>query len=685
MRLRQAIDCSVVLLAIVAGCARPAPPPPPPAPPPVQPPPPPLVVTSADLDTLGEILRLEDRREFVRVRFEAWARSSSPLVRAHAALGAGRIGERAAGPLLIRLLEDPDSAVQANVAFSLGELGDTSAASVQALAQAAQTALGSLAIEAVAALGRLAAPAGITALEALLNDARVAPLVRREALLAVWRFPRRTHTLELLLPFMADASEETRWRAVYALTRGSPDPRAVPYLIQWLKDPAPLVRALAARGLRAASADSAGQRSQAMSALAQALTDAHPHVRINAARALASYRDAAQVSALTALLRDSDGNVVLATAEVLGDFSLAAYELRTLVGDTARPLSVRSAALQTLMRSEPASALALARGWLTSPHFLQRLYAVRALAAARNQPVREDLRRAAGDADARVQAAALAALADDTLSAPHALFIEKLVHRDAGVRAAALRGLQRRRHPADQELFLQAYAQALRDTQRVAALAAVDALGELSRRNVPVARSFFLRFRKPTDPLLHQRVIDRLGPGEWGSAKPIETGRNAGFYRLAAHRFLHPDSASVLPRVRIRTAAGVIELELFPQEAPLTVLNFLTLAERGYFNNGRWHRVVPNFVLQDGDPRGDGSGGPGFAIRDEINRLRYDRGTLGMALSGPDTGGSQWFITHAPQPHLDGGYTIFGRVVDGMDVADRVVQDDPILSIEVVR
>jgi cyclophilin family peptidyl-prolyl cis-trans isomerase len=167
--------------------------------------------------------------------------------------------------------------------------------------------------------------------------------------------------------------------------------------------------------------------------------------------------------------------------------------------------------------------------------------------------------------------------------------------------------------------------------------------------------------------------------------KPIETGRNPEYYRAGAHRFWASDSSCARPRVRIRTAPGDIVIELDPQEAPLTVLSFLVLVERGYFNGSRWHRVVPNFVLQDGESRGDGNGGPGYTIRDEINRLRYGRGTLGMALSGPDTGGSQFFITHSPQPHLDGGYTIFGRVVEGMQIADRVTLDDPIITIEVIR
>jgi cyclophilin family peptidyl-prolyl cis-trans isomerase len=98
-----------------------------------------------------------------------------------------------------------------------------------------------------------------------------------------------------------------------------------------------------------------------------------------------------------------------------------------------------------------------------------------------------------------------------------------------------------------------------------------------------------------------------------------------------------------------------------------------------------FHRVVPNFVVQGGDPRGDGNGGPGYQIRCEINARRYGRGSLGMALSGKDSGGSQFFITHTPQPHLDGGYTVFGEVVEGMDVVDRVLQGDLILEARVIE
>ncbi len=126
-------------------------------------------------------------------------------------------------------------------------------------------------------------------------------------------------------------------------------------------------------------------------------------------------------------------------------------------------------------------------------------------------------------------------------------------------------------------------------------------------------------------------------------------------------------------------------MELFHQDAPLTVRNFLSLAEAGYFDGQEWPRVVPNFVVQGGDPRGDTSGGPGYSIRDEIDRHRYGRGMLGMALSGPDTGGSQWFLTHSPQPHLDGTYTIFGRVASGWEALDTLLPGDRIIRIREVR
>ena len=137
------------------------------------------------------------------------------------------------------------------------------------------------------------------------------------------------------------------------------------------------------------------------------------------------------------------------------------------------------------------------------------------------------------------------------------------------------------------------------------------------------------------------------------------------------------------PQAYIDTSKGTIQFELAVLDAPRTVANFISLVRKNYFRGVQLHRVVPDFVVQDGDPRGDGEGGPGYTIRDEINQRPYLRGTVGMALDWADTGGSQFFITHSPQPHLDARYTVFGQVVAGMDVVDRLQQWDTINSIRV--
>jgi len=137
------------------------------------------------------------------------------------------------------------------------------------------------------------------------------------------------------------------------------------------------------------------------------------------------------------------------------------------------------------------------------------------------------------------------------------------------------------------------------------------------------------------------------------------------------------------PTAVIETSKGEIEIELLFDAAPLTVLNFIDLVTEGFYEGLIFHRVVPNFVVQGGCPRGDGWGGPPYFIRCEYSDLPYERGTVGIATSGRDTGGSQFFITHSPQPHLEGRYTVFGQVLYGMDVVDRIVVGDVIQKITI--
>jgi len=140
-------------------------------------------------------------------------------------------------------------------------------------------------------------------------------------------------------------------------------------------------------------------------------------------------------------------------------------------------------------------------------------------------------------------------------------------------------------------------------------------------------------------------------------------------------------------KATIHTSKGDIRLKLFPDQAPLTVLNFVNLSKRGFYNGLKFHRVIPDFMIQGGCPVGTGVGGPGYQFRDEFSRdLKHDKpGILSMANAGPDTNGSQFFITHVPTPWLDNHHTVFGEVLDAQDqkVVDSIVQGDKINSIEI--
>ena len=129
-----------------------------------------------------------------------------------------------------------------------------------------------------------------------------------------------------------------------------------------------------------------------------------------------------------------------------------------------------------------------------------------------------------------------------------------------------------------------------------------------------------------------------------------------------------------------------IRVEFYPEDAPKTVENFVTLAKKGFYDGLVFHRVVPDFVVQGGDPKGNGTGGPGYTIKAEFNKQKHVRGSVAMARSQhPDSAGSQFYITYGATPHLDGNYTVFGRVVSGMEHVDRIKQGDRMQSVTIAE
>ena len=135
----------------------------------------------------------------------------------------------------------------------------------------------------------------------------------------------------------------------------------------------------------------------------------------------------------------------------------------------------------------------------------------------------------------------------------------------------------------------------------------------------------------------------------------------------------------------IETNRGSIKLELFPKHAPKTVNNFVFLAQQGFYDGVSFHRVISNFMIQGGDPTGTGAGGPGYSFEDEVadNPLTHETGVISMANAGPNTNGSQFFITHSPQPHLNGNHTVFGKVVSGQDVVNSIRQGDKMEQVKI--
>jgi cyclophilin family peptidyl-prolyl cis-trans isomerase/HEAT repeat protein len=648
---------------------------------------------SAVVEQLAPLLAAEDARDFQPELYHRALVSTDSVVRRVAAIGAGRIGDVAAVPLLVPILLDPDSTVRVATVFGLGLLADSSAVQPLIDRLTGTPALDEeSAEEAVTALAKIGGPrvgqflADIMGGRAPLTAPDRVPLLQR-AILESWRLGSDA-PVTALLPFLEDSALAVRWRAVYAVARLRA-PVAAGRLSLALRDPESVVRAFAARALTRAYVDSAKLAAASIAELlGRAAGDNTPQVRINALRSLADYHDPAMVRYALPLLSDQFPNVQVEAASTLGALggSEAVAALTRTVGGKGL-FAVRRAALVGLARADTAAFARAASGWQSSTDWRARAAAAEGSGIARPGATPWFL----GDRDGRVVAAGLqawGAAVDGPDPALLAAGRRLLAHADAGVRSVAGDIVSRAGDPADLPALTAAYRRAARDSFPDAALAALGGIVAI-RNGSAAARSrvdaeFLGGTGRPRDYVIRRWAEDHWPEAEarWGPAYPIETGRTAQDYRdVAARYILAPDSLA-RPHIIIDTEdRGTIEVELAGPEAPLTVANFTRLVARRYFDGHRWHRVVPNFVIQDGDPRGDGFGGPGTTIRDEINRLRYEGPMLGMALSGPDTGGSQWFINLSPQPHLDGTYTVFGKVVGGLAALVRITQGETIRTI----
>lgn len=632
------------------------------------------------------------------------ARDPEGRVRRRAALAIGRVGLEEGLPALSRLLQDAEPDVRAMAAFAMGLITSRDATtpltaaltdpSVQVRGRAAE-ALGIICAPAqgaatacdstvAAAIADMAQPY-IAAAASLQGDAAAdeagAGTVAAEAeawRLAAYALVRMRDWNALSRLTLADGKPVTTWWPIaYALQRID-NAAAVPALAEIARTDTAVAAAFAIRGL--ADHRAADFRALFNARALDAGRDAR--VRIAAVRALGRLPGAESAATLLKLLATPklDDNLRLETVAAIGAAgdAASAEALLDLLADEW-PL-MRSTALAAVARLDPGNFTVVLSGLQPDPDWTVRAALARLVASLPEDAARPRIEELRKDPDTRVHGAALAAAIQARLPEVDTWLREALTGPASAARGTAVAEIGRRRPEWGAAALREAYTAWASEPEYGARAAVLNALAqygpEAARETLVAAlsdRDWAVRLRA-------RELLARIDPAAATQAaiRPVPNTWEAGVY-------LHPSvvSPAVSPRVTIETPHGAIVIELDVIDAPLTTWNFLELARRGFYTGVLFHRVVPNFVVQAGEPRGDGQGGAGRTIRDELHPAPYLRGTVGMALAGPDTGGSQFFIMHSPAPHLDARYTVFGKVISGMEAVDRIRQGDPIIRMTV--
>jgi cyclophilin family peptidyl-prolyl cis-trans isomerase/HEAT repeat protein len=693
-------------------------------------------VSSVPQESLLKIIQAEDERRWGSDLKELLSNKNA-AIRSRSALAAGRIGDEGAVPPLVELLsKDTDPDVRESAIFSLGEIESPLGADALIAVLKKSTEPASARARAVEALGKIAGSLGndqeqrrqelnVVILDTLKAEAARGTAADNETVLlgltAALR-SRVTNAGPTIAEFLSQSSPRVRADAANALARLRLKDGAAQLQDLLAKDSDPIVRANAARALGAAE-----NRDALDALLDHAIKDSDLRVRVSAIRALAGLKDlrAAQsllkrgqtLTAVDLKKKPSETNEVLEIVSTLG---------RILQGsDNQEAAGWLKQVRDGFANQAPEAEIAFARvspsaylqsiGWDITAYskgdktvldqWRARSSAAQALAEIANSPAtlpnRAALITQGESLVGRLLAANDAQIAPNTKSEQAALSLPEILRSFAAFKTQNVSEVLRKHmtfkdviirataadllgelppEKTNEQVLIESFPLALTDELNDAALSILDSL---AKQKTASANEAIKKGLESSDHLIRRRAVALLkanGAGDFSSRIANVITRNSlADYKRAVARFKKTTNANV------STSRGSFVIEFLSENAPLTVDNFVRLAQKGYFNGQTIPRVVPNFVVQAGDPRGDQNGGPGYSIRCEINQVPYDRAAVGMALSGKDTGGSQWFVTHSPQPHLDGGYTVFGRVVSGMDVVDRIVRGDTIISVTITE
>jgi cyclophilin family peptidyl-prolyl cis-trans isomerase/HEAT repeat protein len=644
------------------------------------------------LQKFAQILSFEDRRSAGQGQLLRYLGDPDRGVRRRAALAAGRIGDRTAVVPLIELMNDPDPELRRVAAFALGLIGDrTGSDRLVASLQDQDAAVRGRSAE---ALGRIGDPARAKDVAAMVAAAlpKDAPLVTvrgddagsandpwlelRLGLFALARLKDAAVAEAVLLP--GGRPRFDWWAATWAAMRIA-TPNLRPLLLAATASSDGQSRALAARGLGAL------KDSSALDTLVRLAQDREPDVVVQALRALGGLQDARGTGAVLAALGSPNLELKLEALRALqqlpSDPSLRARVVPYVGHELAW---IRAAALGALARVDREDFAMVLSGMDLDPDWMVRAGLATALGEVGDESSLSLLFAMLKDEDIRVLPAVLTALkkARGTDAAP--TLRQFLERPEPSVRAAAAENLRTLKIAGVSEALAAAYRRALPDVEIEARLAAVDALA--AEKDEPAQRALVEAAEQ--DPLraLRARAAAALrAAGQQARDVGAESSPRVGVDLRDAMLPYEPQPERRLftPRAILLTRKGRIEIHLNVIDTPLTTQAFIALARRGFYDGLSFHRVVAGFVVQGGCPRGDGSGGPGYTLRSELSEQPFGRGSVGMADAGPDTAGSQFFVTRAAAPQLDGAYTLFGRVASGMEVVDQLRPGDVIERVEI--
>ncbi|GJM43834.1 MAG: hypothetical protein DHS20C21_06760 [Gemmatimonadota bacterium] len=652
-----------------------------------------------DVPILLEISALEDRRSPGDGRLVQLLTDDNAETRAAAARALGRIGVPDGVPALLDRLQDSDETVRREAIFALGQIGNADARDPLARlagsnAEAAERGA------AVLALGKLDGEGAAEAILPFIGDA--SPQVRADAAVALARTGDKVAAIDLK-PLLTDTDAHVRELAAWAAGRLEcldllAEVRAL------LKDADPTVQLAAVKA--------AGQLADVDAIPSLQLMVRHPDWRVRAgvASALGATQVLEALPGLTLLSQDANVHVRAAVAAALKDIPSHYKKDDCLIPMIRDPEpEVRAATTQALAVGQENRKTSMTEHFTmmsdSSSYVVNATYESFADASRRMErglPLYQwrggvsfymngRLQNDTAPLTEKISAAYHLGAFDAAMPWPRNTLLDVLSQVHWAVTAAAIHGLSemtpsveedRVRHQAetpnvfDQVLDRDEEA----NTQVDIRLAIAEGIGSFDNED---ARGVARRLLDDPDVRVRQAAAESLE--KMGEPKPevAPAGPLAGEAEPLDDVYLksRPGRFTAI----VTTDRGVIEMELLHQEAPRTVQNFVNLAEKGFFDGLTFHRVVPNFVIQGGCPLGNGWGNPGYDIRCEYSPLPFERGMVGMAHAGKDTGGSQWFVTHSPQRHLDGRYTIFAKVTDGMHVVDEIRVEDRIQSIEIKK